>query len=227
MICLVFDTLIRFVSDSDKKAQREFNKDVQKFIGAQGSIIALGHTNKHKSAEGKAVYGGTSDIRNCFSQSAFLELETEKDATDRRVKFVNDKLRGMSTVSTCYKYSHGDTKSWIERVETVERVAEAEANALFQKLTANQQRNKDQPIIDYMLSELKVGPKSHSSLERNNLDDQSTGSKAERVRVLSLYSNENEDPEMRLWGKSRGQNGGWNYYIEKTPPQEVQKKPWE
>ena len=226
MICFVLDTLIRFVSDSDKNTQREFNKEVQKFIGAQGTIIALGHTNKHKSAEGKAVYGGTSDIRNCFSQSAFLELETEKDATDRRVRFVNDKLRGMSAVSTCYKYSHGDTRNWIERVETVERVDEAEADALVQELTAQQQREQDQPIIDYILSELKTGAKSHSALERNNLVDPATGSKAERVRVLNLYCNENDDPEMRLWGKSKGGNGGWNYYVEESPP-EKRKNPWE
>lgn len=215
-MCLVLDTIIRFVSDCDRNTQREFNKQVQLFLGAQGTIIALGHTNKHKDASGLSVYGGTADIRNCFSQSAILELETEKDAEDRRVRFKNDKLRGMAKESTCYKYCHGDNKSWTQRVNTIERVEENEAREHMKQLSALQQRDADKGIIDFMVKQLTDGPKSFTVLERAELSIPNSGSKSDRTRVLNLYSTENANQEMQIWGKSKGQNGGWNYYLNDT-----------
>jgi hypothetical protein len=218
-MCFVLDTLTRFVPEMDKAVQRVFNALVQKFISAQGTIIGLGHTNKHKNADGKLVHGGTSDIPNCFSQTSFLEIETNKDEPNRQVKFKNDKLRGIGSSSTRYRYKHGDKKNWLGRVATVEVVSETEADELVQEVTAQKQRGKDQPIIDYILSQLAGGPKSHTNLAKDN-PDATTGSRRKRDEVLERYAGE-------VWEKSRGQNGGWNYYIEAVPPSEVQKKPWE
>ena len=146
-MCFVLDTLIRFVSDSDKNTQRAFTGLIQRFVGAQGTIIALGHTNKHKDADGKSIHGGTSDIRNSFSQSAILELESDAEAVGtRQVRFYNDKLRGMAKCSNTYSYVHGDDKNWVERVQTVRNVNEVEAQANVENFMAATKRKQDKPI---------------------------------------------------------------------------------
>lgn len=208
-LCFVLDTAIRFVSDSDKKSQREFTSLVQRFVSAQGTVIALGHVNKHKSAEGKSVHGGTGDIRNSFSQCALLELETPKDDTDRRVKFYNDKLRGMAAVSTSYRYKHGDERTWLERVETVERIHEAEAKRLTRFSKSKIQAEKDAEIIEEMVAALSQGPKSHTYLTKQV----EIGTRSERAAALSRYTDQNEFPEFQIWGTSRGQTGGLNFHL--------------
>lgn len=209
-LCFVLDTLIRFVSDSDKGSQRAFTSLVQKFIGAQGTVIGLGHTNKHKGSDGKSIYGGTSDIRNSFSQSAMLELMTEPDTTERRVRFKNDKLRGMAKVSTCYAYTHGDHKNWIERVQTVRRVDEQETNQIHEQLVAGEELKADQPVVDYIISELKRGAQAKTDLIQNN-PDASTGSKAQRAKVLDRYCEGNNKFGYEFWRKETRYNR-FEYY---------------
>jgi len=222
-MCFILDTLIRFVSDSDKKTQREFTSLVQRFVGAQGTVIGLGHTNKHKDGEGKSIHGGTSDIRNSFSQSAILELQTDKEATQRVVKFYNDKLRGMAKLSTCFQYDHGDSKNWVERVATVKRVDEKKADSMHEALLANHQWEQDQPIIEYIKTQLSSGAQSITDLTQNNLVD-FPGSKAERIAVIERYCEGVNKQGRELWAKSKSQTRGYNLYLideqesEKTVP---------
>lgn len=211
-MCFILDTLIRFVSDSDKATQRAFNLLVQEFVGAQGTVIGLGHTNKHKDAQGRSVHGGTSDIRNSFSQSAILELQTEPEATSRRVKFYNDKLRGMAQVSTCYAYDHGDEKNWLERVETVERVSESETAKIAEGVLAAHQYEQDKPIIEYLLSRLSLGAQSLSDLCQQDLDSK-PGSKQERADVIERYEKGKNTHGREFWARSKGQTRGYNIYL--------------
>jgi hypothetical protein len=208
-MCFILDTLVRFVSDSDKREQRAFTGLVQRFIGEQGTVIGLGHTNKNKDADGKNVHGGTSDIRNSFSQSAMIEIlvdPPEDQPGERQIKIKNDKLRGMAKCSNVYSYAHGDGKNWIERADTVRNVQEKEAQANVEAFLANSQRKQDQPIIDWIVGFLKTGAKPTRDILRANGSDV-PASQADRTRVLRAYRGE-------IWHESRGQNGGTNYYLE-------------
>ena len=221
-MCFVLDTLIRFVSDSDKGTQRAFTGLVQRFVGAQGTIIALGHTNKHKDADGKNVHGGTSDIRNSFSQSAMIEIlvdPPEDQPGERQIKIKNDKLRGMAKCSNVYSYAHGDGKNWIERAGTVRNVEESEAQANVEQFLANSQRKQDQPIIDWIVSQLKTGAKPTREIVKA-IGSDIPGTQAERQRVLLDYCGQD-------WEKSKGQCGGINYYLDDwQQPAKVTTKPW-
>lgn len=221
-MCFILDTLIRFVSDCDKGTQRDFTGLVQRFIGAQGTIIALGHTNKHKDADGKNVHGGTSDIRNSFSQSAMIEIlvdPPEDQPGERQIKIKNDKLRGMAKCSNVYSYAHGDGKNWIERADTVRNVEEKEAQANVEQFLANSQRKQDQPIIEWIADFLKTGAKATRDIQLASGDDV-PGSRSDRSRVLKAYCGE-------LWDESKGQCGGTNYYlIDWKPTPKVTTKPW-
>jgi hypothetical protein len=218
-MCFVLDTLIRFVSDSDKGTQRAFTGLIQRFVGAQGTIIALGHTNKHKDGDGKSIHGGTSDIRNSFSQAAILELESDAEAVGtRQVRFYNDKLRGMAKCSNTYSYTHGDNKNWIERVATVRNVNSEEASANVEQFIANTKRKQDNDIIECIKFMLNGGPMPMRDIIRATGDDVA-GSQKDRERVLKEYTGKD-------WHESLGQNGGTNYYLEGWEPPKVVSVPW-
>ena len=207
-MCFVLDTLIRFVSDSDKATQRVFTSIVQRFIGAQGTIIALGHTNKNKDADGKNVHGGTSDIRNSFSQSAMIEIlvdPPEDQPGERQIKIKNDKLRGMAKCSNIYSYPHGDSKNWLERARCVRNVGEEGSREAVESFLAGSQRKQDQPIIDFITSELQRGPQTHSNIVRAAGSDVA-GTQKSREKVLAEYVGD-------IWEISRTQQGGNNYYL--------------
>lgn len=212
-LCFVLDTLIRFVSDSDKKTQRVFTSIVQQFIGAQGTVIGFGHVNKHKDANGRSIYGGTSDIRNSFSQSAKIEIKSDLDSKERVIKFYNDKLRGMAQVSTCYSFAHGDGKNWLERVATVRRVDEKEAERMAHQKEATKKFEEDKPIINYIIGELKGGRvQSESDLTQNNLGNPETGSKAKRKDVLRFYRKGNING-YEFWTQRPGLTTGFVYEL--------------
>jgi hypothetical protein len=63
-IIFVLDTLKKFTNLMDKQTSSEFGNTAREFIAAGGSLIVLAHTNKHKDADGKGIYSGTSDIRD-------------------------------------------------------------------------------------------------------------------------------------------------------------------
>ena len=223
-MCFILDTLIRFVSDSDKNTQRDFTSLIQRFVASQGTVIALGHTNKHKDAEGKNVHGGTSDIRNSFSQSAMIEIlvdPPEDQAGERQIKIKNDKLRGMAKCSNIYSYAHGDSKTWIERAETVRNVGEQESKEAVNSFIANTQRKQDEEIIQWIVGFLKTGPKPARDIIKASGTDV-PGSQSERTRVLNTYCGQD-------WEQSRGNNGGWNYYLDEPAPiqqNKIKSVPW-
>ena len=195
---------------------------MQRFIVAQGTTIALAHPNQHKDADGKNVHGGTSDIRNSFSQSAMIEIlvdPPEDQPGERQIKIKNDKLRGMAKCSNVYSYAHGDGKNWIERADTVRNVEEKEAQANVDQFLANSQRKQDQPIIEWIADFLKTGAKATRDIQLASGDDV-PGSRSDRSRVLKAYCGE-------LWDESKGQCGGTNYYlIDWKPAPKVTTKPW-
>ena len=70
-VIIILDTLKKFTDLMHKRDASEFGIISRSFISAGGTLICLAHTNKHKNAEGKSIYSGTSDIRD-DSDCAFI-----------------------------------------------------------------------------------------------------------------------------------------------------------
>ena len=203
---IILDTLKKFVSTMDKNDARIFNIMVRTFTQAGGTLIALAHTNKNKSADGKSIAEGVGDFQSDFDCAYTIEraVEITGESGDRKIAFENTKLRGPNAMKAVFQYDASEKKSWHRRFQSVKRIdAETAEREEIEALEAAQ-RIEDTAIIDYILGELDDGAKSHSALARNNLD-RITGSVAEREKVLDRYSG-------KLWGKSKGQTSGWNYH---------------
>jgi len=202
---IILDTLKKFVSTMDKNDARIFNIMVRTFTQAGGTLIALAHTNKNKDSDGKSIAEGVGDFQSDFDCAYTIDkAEVITEGTDRVIVFENTKLRGPNAMKTTFSYDAGEKRSWAARFGSIKRIGAEEAARAEEKATAEAQLVKDQPIIDYIVGQLEDGPKSHSSLTRNNLD-RATGSVGERTKVLERYAG-------RFWGRSKGQTSGWNYH---------------
>jgi len=207
---IILDTLKKFVSTMDKNDARIFNIMVRTFTQAGGTLIALAHTNKNKDSDGKSIAEGVGDFQSDFDCAYTIDkAPVITEGAMRTIVFENTKLRGPNSMKVTYEYDAGECRSWSHRYDSVTRIGQDEAERATKAAAEIEQRAKDQPIIDYIVSQLDDGPKSHSGLTQNNLGDPNTGSRAIRQKVLERYSDV-------LWGKSRGQTGGMNYHkIEK------------
>ena len=63
-VVIILDTLKKFTDLMQKQEATQFGIISRGFVSAGGTLICLAHTNKHKSADGKPIYGGTSDIKD-------------------------------------------------------------------------------------------------------------------------------------------------------------------
>ncbi len=208
---IILDTLKKFVSTMDKNDARVFNIMVRTFTQAGGTLIALAHTNKNKDADGKSIAEGVGDFQSDFDCAYTIDrAPVITESAMRTIVFENTKLRGPNSMKVTFEYDAGEKRSWHRRFQSVKRIGEEEAKAAEEKALADAQLEKDQPIIDYIKSQLEDGPKSHSSISRNNLGVNGSGSVAERDKVLDRYAG-------RFWGKSKGQTSGWNYHKQDAP----------
>jgi hypothetical protein len=207
---IILDTLKKFVSTMDKNDARVFNIMVRSFTQAGGTLIALAHTNKNKDADGKSIAEGVGDFQSDFDCAYTIDRAPviTEGAAMRTIVFENTKLRGPNAMKATFEYDAGEKRSWSHRYTSVRRIGQEEARAASEAAEKAAQREKDQPIIDYIMSELAEGAKSFSALSQNNLGG-NTGSRKNREEVLRRYVGD-------LWGESKGGNGGWNYHkIEK------------
>lgn len=61
-VVIIIDTIKKFVDLMDKRETATFAGSVRRFTQKGGTCLSLAHTRKNPSANGKAVYGGTTDL---------------------------------------------------------------------------------------------------------------------------------------------------------------------
>jgi hypothetical protein len=209
----VLDTLKKFVDTMGKSEAREFLTKLRAFTQAGGTIIALAHTNKNKDSDGKSIAEGVGDFASDCDCLYIGEIDTPLDEPKRQVTLRNEKLRGPVKQKVSFTYDAGEGKCWIDRFHSVEQLGAKEAEQNVAALLANEQRKKDQHVIDYIVGQLtELGPQSKTALIENNLNGE-TGSKAERKAVIERYGPRAIIPEFKLWGESKNKAKGWSCYL--------------
>ena len=76
---LFFDTLKKFANIFDKKAIKRFFMLCRKITRLGGTIVLLGHANKHLGKNGELVFEGLGDIQNDTDELLFLEHRPRPD----------------------------------------------------------------------------------------------------------------------------------------------------
>lgn len=162
---IILDTLKKFTDLMQKKDATEFGIIARGYVAAGGTLICLAHTNKHRSAEGKSIYGGTSDISD-DSDCVYILDKLDGQYFDERiaVEFENRKSRGdvQEKVSFTYRRTHG--QSYADLVNTVQRIGDSEMSKLKAAAEVARGLESDKDAIDAIRSAIRSGVTSNSAI---------------------------------------------------------------
>ena len=94
-VVVFMDTLKKFADVISKHESKRLYQKIRAITVRGGTVIALGHTNKHKDSDGQLIYEGTGDLKSDFDimmfmypskQSERLVISTEFDKERAKVK---------------------------------------------------------------------------------------------------------------------------------------------
>lgn len=190
-VVIILDTLKKFVDLMDKRAASAFSKVIRRFVIKGGTVISLAHTNKKLGANGKPVYGGTSDIVDdcdCAYTLAIVSSENGKKV----VEFENIKRRGNVVDKAAYSYCTGNGIPYTEILVSVSPVDEQQVESLKQA----EQVRSDGDIIEVVTACINVGVVTKMKLA-DAVAKQAQVSKRAAIKVIEKYSG--DDPEKHKW----------------------------
>lgn len=188
---LVLDTVKKVADLMDKRAMADFTAAMRRFVMKGGTVIALAHTNKHASPNGRPVYAGTSDMVDDFDCAYTLQaLPRDPGGTENFVELKNFKRRGGVADQAIYSYSlHDDYAQLLRSVREVS--AEEQAQVQQQAQLA-----RDADVIAAIKVAIQGGDvKRMTLLKAARIDAQVSRNEAEQV--LDRYAG--DDPKQHLW----------------------------
>jgi hypothetical protein len=129
---LILDTMKKFMDIMDKRKGTEFGKQIRAFVSHGGSMVMLAHVNKHRDADKKLQYSGTSDVvDDCDCAYMLDEIAVTTDGM-KTVKFENIKSRGDVASTATYRYDAADGTIYKARLESVISVSDEQVKSLEQ-----------------------------------------------------------------------------------------------
>lgn len=97
---MFFDTLKKYNDLMSKGGSRDFFKLMRGLTIRGCTIIALGHTNKHKSVSGELMFEGVADVRNDVDELYYIESVKNASSGLSTLTFKLDKVRCLATPAT-------------------------------------------------------------------------------------------------------------------------------
>ena len=210
-VVFVLDTLKKFVDMMDKRAARTLTDLLRRFVQAGGTVIALAHTNKNKASDGASIAEGVGDFLNDADCGYIIEVVSSQDAPTKTIVFNNTKSRGPNAKKATFTYDNGEETSWHERFESVASLDGDEAKKTISKIEADRRHAEDVQVIEYICERLKSGPRSRKELCQEDLTNEF--SRNRREKVLERYSTDNGGENRVHWKASKGKTGGFVYHL--------------
>ncbi len=153
---VILDTLKKFVDIMRKDKSSDFGVVMRSFVSHGGTVIGLGHVNKHKNSDGKSVYGGTSDITDDADCYYMIE-ELQTTATTKTIRFENRKSRGDVDKTATFTYTNEKVSNYQELLDSVRTMSENEADALAQINAINNRLDANKEVIDVAVEAIASG----------------------------------------------------------------------
>ena len=100
----VFDTLKKFTDLMNKEQLKTFFKALRVITGRGGTVILLGHANKHL-VDGKLIFEGMGDIKADIDVQYAIYGLSERTDSNQVIKFVNEKDRGDVVMERTMQYT--------------------------------------------------------------------------------------------------------------------------
>lgn len=182
-VVIILDTLKKFTDLMQKQEATQFGIISRGFVAAGGTLICLAHTNKHKSADGKPIYGGTSDIKD-DSDCVYIIDKTDDLLFGNEVviEFVNDKSRGDVASSVSFSYVKKTGLSYEQLVESIKRIDNEQAIEIKSTANKNKKIAQDQEVIKAIGNAITQNINSKSAIIR--FASEKTGMANAKVREI-------------------------------------------
>jgi len=200
-IYIVADTLKKFMSLMDKNEGRAFGALIREFTMKGGTFLALAHTNKQRSGEGKLVYAGTSDVMEDFDCAYVIdELAGGGDMQERVIEFDCTKRRGNVAQSVAYAFTLDSEASYAGMLSSVREVDPAAVDAFHRQAAIR----SDAVIIAAISTAIGEGINTKMELARTVGARECLGRQSV-VKLIERYTG--QDPELHRWDFSVGERG--------------------
>jgi uncharacterized membrane protein len=194
---IIIDTLKKVADLMSKKECADFGKVARTFSMKGGSLLGLAHTNKNRSASGKLIYAGTSDILEDFDCAYLLE-ERKTESNLRYIGFEALKRRGDNAETACFEYSTELGLSYEQRLLTVTEIDPDYGSAEIQ------QKLDEAEIIEVIKKAIQHGTTKKMAIA----ELAGRASRSSRRAVLdTLEKYTGPDPKEHLWDYERREHG--------------------
>jgi len=118
---VICDTLKKFAPVLNKSDMREVLHVFREFAAAGGTVILLGHCNKHRTMDGRLIYEGVGDLKADVDNMFGLDPLNDKFAEHQELLVINEKDRSQISFEGGFKYKQtGALISYEESVDSVQ-----------------------------------------------------------------------------------------------------------
>lgn len=191
-VIVILDTIKKFTDLMDKTKASQFTKVIRQFVMKGGTVIGMAHTNKKLGANGKPIYGGTSDIVDDFDCAYTIATEGCSNPAEKIVVFDNIKRRGSNPVRVAYRYSVESGLSYNELLMSVERIDDEQ----LLKVAQVTKGKSDADVIASVMSNITRGVNTKMMLA-SEVATEAGISKRQALAVIERYTG--NDPSAHKW----------------------------
>ena len=118
---VICDTLKKFAPVLNKGDMREVLHVFREFAAAGGTVILLGHCNKHRSMDGRLIYEGVGDLKSDVDNMFGLDPVNDKYAPYQELLVINEKDRSQISFEGGFKYKQtSEVVNYKQSVDSVE-----------------------------------------------------------------------------------------------------------
>ena len=142
---VICDTLKKFAPVLNKGDMRDVLHVFREFAAAGGTVVLLGHCNKHRSMDGRLVYEGVGDLKADVDNMFGLDPVNDKFAAHQELLVINEKDRSQISFEGGFKYKQTSAVvNYEESVDSVEFMSPDDITELKDKQRAQININKAQ-----------------------------------------------------------------------------------
>jgi hypothetical protein len=210
---IILDTLKKFVDIMRKDKSSDFGVVMRNFVSHGGTVIGLGHVNKHKGPDGKSIFGGTSDIVD-DADCCYIIEEIQTTTKSKTIRFENTKARGDVYKTATFTYTNERVSDYQQLLDSIQTMSEAEAQALTQIDAMNKRIEANSEVIGVAISAISDGIVNKTDLV-NHLKKTTTASKSQILAILEQHTGSNYHRGHR-WTYMKGDKNAHIYSITPT-----------
>jgi hypothetical protein len=134
---IICDTLKKFAPVLNKGDMRDILHVFRQFAAAGGTVILLGHCNKHRSLDGKLIYEGVGDLKADVDNMYGLDPLNDKYSDWQELLVINEKDRSQVSFEGGFKYRQtGALTNYEESVDSVQFLGPEDISDLKEKQKA-------------------------------------------------------------------------------------------